>query len=143
VAGKKRLIIGRKGSGKSAICVMLEAFGGNGRFVSLVTPDDTSLDEIRRFELQGLTDELSKALFWRYMLEIQVAKFIVAHAKVAHNKSPVSVRRLERFLKENHEIADPKQHGQFWRGIQRLRSLSLGAFGAQVSDLRKSVLDCC
>jgi hypothetical protein len=133
LSGKKRLIIGRKGSGKSAICVTLEEFGGDGNVVSLVTPDDTSHDEIRRFELQGLTDEMSKALFWRYMLEIQVAKYIVAHANDAHGRVPTSVRRLKRFLKENQELVDPKVHSQFWKGIERLRSLSLGAFGAKIS----------
>jgi|HubBroStandDraft_3_1064219.scaffolds.fasta_scaffold10505_1 hypothetical protein len=133
LSGKKRLIIGRKGSGKSAICVTLAAFGGDGYSVSLVTPDDTSLDEIRRFELQGLTDQLAKALFWRYVLEIQVAKLVVAHAKSSHGKTPKSVRQLEKFLKENNEAADPKLHTPFWKGIERLKSLSLGAFGAKIS----------
>jgi hypothetical protein len=133
LSGQKRLLIGRKGSGKSAICVTLAAFGGDGYVVSLVTPDDTSLDEIRRFELQGLTDEMAKSLFWRYMLEIQVAKFVVAHSEAAHPKTPTSVRRLGKFLKQNHETADPKFHNQFWKGIQRLKTLSIGAFGVKVS----------
>jgi hypothetical protein len=133
LAGQKRLIIGRKGSGKSAICVTLAAYGADGNVVSLVTPDSTSLDEIRRFELQGLTGEMAKALFWRYMLEIQVAKYVVAHAKAAHNRAPRSVTKLQKFLKANHEIADPKLHGPFWKGIERLKTLSLGAFGASVS----------
>src|SRR2546421_11493745 len=51
VSGRKRLVIGRKGAGKSAICVMLARHNHN---VSLVTPDEISADEIRLFELPGI-----------------------------------------------------------------------------------------
>lgn len=133
LAGKKQLIIGRKGSGKSAICMTLAA-NGHGYVASLVTPDAMSLDEIRRFELQGVTYQMAKSLFWRYMLGLQAAKYVVAHARSHHRKSiPDSVDQLRKFLVANDQNDDPHFHEQFWRSIQRLKSLSLGAFGVKVS----------
>ena len=133
LTGKKQLIIGRKGSGKSAICMTL-ASNGHGYLTSLVTPDAMSLDEIRRFELQGITAAMAKSLFWRYILGIQTAKFVVAHAASDHRKSKLeSVDKLRKFLLANGQNDDLHFHEQFWRSIQRLKSLSLGAFGVKVS----------
>jgi len=133
VEGRKRLIIGRKGSGKSAICMTLASAGVAGYVTSLVTPDAMSLDEIRRFELQGVTDVIAKSLFWRYVLSLQVAKHLVSHAAAAHRRSVPAVGVLRKFLTANGQSIDPKLHEQFWRAIQRLKSLSLGAFGANLS----------
>ena len=57
LSGRKSLIIGRKGSGKSAICRQLAAEGGYPGSTALITPDDAAGDEIRRFELQGVTGD--------------------------------------------------------------------------------------
>jgi predicted AAA+ superfamily ATPase len=46
---RKHLIIGRKGSGKSAICRTLLASPDDSVSISLVTPDEVSADEMRRF----------------------------------------------------------------------------------------------
>ena len=56
-SGRKNLIIGRKGSGKSAICMWLTTAAEHAGRTCLVTPDDAAGEEIRRFELQGLTGE--------------------------------------------------------------------------------------
>ena len=134
--GDKRLIIGRKGSGKSAICVVLsgsETLDASMRVTSLITPDGESLEEIQQFDLQGVPEQTTQSLFWRYVMAIQVAKYIVAHTADAHSKSPTSVKTLQRFLKSNDETPDPKVHREFWQILQRLRSLSLGAFGAKAA----------
>lgn len=62
LSGTKSLIIGRKGSGKSAICLMLQAALSDEKRVSLVTPDEISADEIRRFQLPGIQPSQSKQL---------------------------------------------------------------------------------
>src|SRR5260370_3254498 len=49
--GNKTLFIGRKGSGKSAICLMLhKSLAQEGR-AALITPDEISAEEIRSFSL--------------------------------------------------------------------------------------------
>lgn len=137
LSGRKHLIIGRKGSGKSAICMTLAAGRAGDAFaeVSLVTPDEISAEEIRRFELDGITPEQSKALLWRYVFAVQIAKCVVAHADSPQHQGrpPDSVGALRRFLLANGEVDDPRLHERFWKAIQRIKSsLSLEAFGFKV-----------
>ncbi|MFM9682998.1 hypothetical protein ACKI1N_47455, partial [Streptomyces brasiliscabiei] len=49
LSGRKMLIIGRKGSGKSAVCMQLMADGEGGHpgGKALVTPDEAAGEEIR------------------------------------------------------------------------------------------------
>jgi hypothetical protein len=136
LSGRKRLIIGRKGSGKSAISMTLAAARDTQFTSSRVVPDYISKDALRQFELQGVTDEASKSLFWRYLLVIQVAKHLVAHAMAMHKKStPGSVDAVRKFLADNREGADPHSHENFWKAIQRLQSLSFGAFGTNIAGV--------
>ncbi|WP_327136735.1 hypothetical protein OG585_09145 [Streptomyces sp. NBC_01340] len=143
LSGRKMLIIGRKGSGKSAICMQLMADGPGGHRGGkvLVTPDEAAGEEIRRFELQGLPGDSAKALIWRYVLAVHAARHLVTHAKDAHGKRPDSVKALGRFLKQNGEAADSgrlvERLAQGARGLQT--SLSLEAFGVKASvDLAQS-----
>jgi hypothetical protein len=129
---RKHLIIGRKGSGKSAICRTLVADTDPSLVTALVTPDELSADEIRRFELQGIPPEMAKGLMWRYVLTTQVAKHLVTHAKAHGKHRPASVEALHRFLVANGELDEAKP--KFWQIIQKLKtSLSLEAFGLKAS----------
>ncbi|WP_306309952.1 P-loop ATPase, Sll1717 family [Streptomyces lasiicapitis] len=153
LSGRKMLIIGRKGSGKSAICMRLMEGGahtaggraGGGRAggsqaggALLITPDDAAGDEIRRFELQGLAGDTAKSLIWRYVFAVHAARHLTAHAKDAHGrKEPDSVKALRRFLKQNDEEAVlpggrlGDRLTQSARGLQT--SLSLEAFGVRAA----------
>ncbi|KKD04121.1 P-loop ATPase, Sll1717 family [Streptomyces sp. WM6386] len=145
-SGQKMLIIGRKGSGKSAVCMRLMADGGHDGGRILITPDEAAGEEIRRFELQGLPGDSAKALIWRYVFAVHAARHIVAHAKGAHDGHRLgSVRALGRFLKQNGESPDETPGGgrlgerlaQGARGLQT--SLSLEALGVRASmDLAHS-----
>ncbi|WP_328768630.1 P-loop ATPase, Sll1717 family [Streptomyces sp. NBC_00286] len=132
--GRKMLIIGRKGSGKSAICVTLACDQNLPFHACLVTPDEISADELRRFELPGIRSPLAKELVWRYILAVQTAKYVVAHARDAHSESqPSSVAAVRKFLLENGEADDLNFHEKFWKVIKKLSSsLSLEAFGVKV-----------
>ncbi|MGW2726761.1 P-loop ATPase, Sll1717 family [Streptomyces sp. NPDC001494] len=130
VDGRKMLIIGRKGSGKSAICMQLMADGGEADYPgkALVTPDETAGEEIRRFELAGLPGDSAKALIWRYVFAVHAARHLVAHAKDAHGYKPESVRTLAKFLKQNGEL-EGNRLAQWVTGLRT--SLSLEAFGVK------------
>ncbi|MGW0825553.1 P-loop ATPase, Sll1717 family [Streptomyces sp. NPDC002845] len=140
VAGRKMLIIGRKGSGKSAICMQLMADGGHDGGKALVTPDEAAGEEIRRFELQGLPGDSAKALIWRYVFAVHAARHLVTHVKDAHGRKPDSVKALSRFLKQNGELSGERlgdRLAQEARGLQT--SLALEAFGVKASvDLAQS-----
>ncbi|GAB2927350.1 P-loop ATPase, Sll1717 family [Streptomyces mayteni] len=127
LSGRKMLIIGRKGSGKSAIRMHLMADGVHPGGKILITPDDAAGDEIRRFELQGLAADSAKSLIWRYVFAVHAARHLVAHAKEAHGRRPDSVKSLHRFLKHNDELPSITRLTQGARGLQT--TLSLEAFG--------------
>jgi hypothetical protein len=134
LSGRKSLIIGRKGSGKSAICRQLAAEGGYPGSTALITPDDAAGDEIRRFELQGVTGDTAKSLIWRYVFAVHAARHLSAHAdepECGHGKAPGSVRALRAFLKANGELEDQQLRDRLLRGALALQaaSLSLKAFG--------------
>ncbi|MCX5361723.1 hypothetical protein OG864_23720 [Streptomyces sp. NBC_00124] len=146
LSGRKMLIIGRKGSGKSAVCMRLMADAGHDGGTVLITPDEAAGEEIRRFELQGLPGDSAKALIWRYVFAVHAARHIVAHAKGAHGGHRLdSVKALGRFLKQNGESVDATPGGgrlgerlaQGARGLQT--SFSLEAFGVKAGmDLAQS-----
>jgi hypothetical protein len=130
LTGRKTLIIGRKGSGKSAICRRLASEdGGYGGATILITPDDAAGDEIRRFELQGLTADTAKSLIWRYVFAVHAARHLVAHAR--KRRPPAAVRALRKFLKANDEGGDERLYDDLRRGTRGLQaaSLALNAFG--------------
>ncbi len=133
LTGRKSLIIGRKGSGKSAICRQLTIEGGYEGSAALITPDDAAGDEIRRFELQGVTGDTAKSLIWRYVFAVHAARHLSAHAdEPGHGKVPGSVRALRAFLRANGEMDDQHLYDRLLRGVRALQSasLSLKAFGA-------------
>jgi hypothetical protein len=142
LSGRKTLIIGRKGSGKSAICARLTIDGVRRSATILITPDDAAGSEIRRFELQGLTNETAKSVVWRYVFAVQAGRHIVDHAKAEHGRRlPVTVRALRRFLKDNGELAgSDRLYDRVVTGARGLQStLSLEAFGFKASvDLKTS-----
>jgi hypothetical protein len=133
--GRKSLIIGRKGSGKSAICMRLLAERASSTGAYLITPDDAAGEELRRFELQGVTDQTAKSLVWRYVFLIQTARHLVAHAKGAHGrKTPASLRSLRAFLLGNRELEEERLYERLLNGASGLRgSISLEAFGAKAA----------
>ncbi|MGW7256914.1 P-loop ATPase, Sll1717 family [Streptomyces sp. NPDC054834] len=132
VDGRKMLIIGRKGAGKSAICMQLMADGGDHAGKVLVTPDETAGEEIRRFELQGLPGDSARALMWRYVFAVHAARHLVAHAKDAHGRRSDSVTALAKFLKQNGELAGDRLGARLARSARGLQtSLSLEAFGVK------------
>ncbi|MFI9786446.1 P-loop ATPase, Sll1717 family [Kitasatospora sp. NPDC051984] len=134
--GRKSLIIGRKGSGKSAICRQLSTPDGHQGASVLVTPDDAAGDEIRRFELQGVTADTAKSMIWRYVFAIHAARHLTAHARIAHGRRvPPSVRALRSFLRDSGESEEAGLYDRLRRGVRGLQSanLSLKAFGVEAA----------
>ncbi|MGI5398783.1 P-loop ATPase, Sll1717 family [Streptomyces sp. CA-135486] len=135
LSGRKILVIGRKGVGKSAICMRLTMGGERHGGTVLLTPDDAAGDEIRRFELQGLTGRTAKSLIWRYVIAVHAARHVIAHAREQHGRRlPASVRALEKFLKANGEAGEARLYDRLASGTRGLQtSLSLEAFGVKAS----------
>ncbi|MFI0542685.1 hypothetical protein ACH3VS_27810 [Streptomyces sp. WSLK1-3] len=99
VSGRKMLVTGRKGVGKSATCVRLAFAGVHSGGTALIGPDDTAGEEIRQFELTGLAGDHAKALMWRYVFALRAAQYLVRHAAEHSGRTPASVKALRSFLK--------------------------------------------
>lgn len=135
-SGRKRLVIGRKGSGKSAVCIMLHNHLCQGAYSTIITPDAISADEIRRFELLGIDSQQSKKLVWRYIFLVSVCKFLLSVEKSKikdEEKWRNGIKEIRKFLIENHEVDDLTFKENFWRIINRISAkLNLSAFGQGV-----------
>lgn len=131
--GNKTLVIGRKGSGKSALCLMLNKQLCNEASASIVTPDAISAEEIRRFELLGINEQQSKKLVWRYVFLTQICKFLVGVARQKWGNDlrwPEGIKKIRQFLVDNREVDDLSFQEKFWKIINRINaSLTFGAFG--------------
>ncbi|MGC5344878.1 P-loop ATPase, Sll1717 family [Streptomyces sp. DT171] len=135
--GRKSLVIGRKGAGKSAIWAQLARGGVHPGPTAPIAPDETAGDEIRRFDLQGLMSDTAKSLIWRYLFAVQAARHVVTHALHGHGHTlrlPATVRALRDFLKENGEDAEARLADRLKQGSSRLQSatLSLKMFGFEI-----------
>jgi energy-coupling factor transporter ATP-binding protein EcfA2 len=135
LAGRKTLFVGRKGSGKSAICLVLHGALSKDNRVALITPDEISAEEIRRFALAGISPESSKELIWRYVFAVQIAKFLLLRAK--EHKKDVAIHKyvnsIRRFLIDNNEIEDLSVASRFWKTVEQLKGkLSFEAFSVKV-----------
>ena len=111
LARRKHVVTGGQGSGKSAICRELAANGAGDVAVVLVTPGEVPREELGRTEAQGAAAGVSAELLWRYVLGVEVARHVVAHAADKHGgQVPRSVEALRRFLADNGEEASLRAH---------------------------------
>jgi hypothetical protein len=141
--GRKALVIGRKGVGKSAICVRLASEPDGAGAVELVTAADIAGEELRAFELTGLPGDQAKSLLWRYVFAVRAAQYLVGHAEQHGGRASEAVKALKAFMKANRELfGDPRTAGGFGRWLQGLSgSLSLEAFGVKATaDFAQQVL---
>ncbi|MBW4670294.1 MAG: ATP-binding protein [Cyanomargarita calcarea GSE-NOS-MK-12-04C] len=142
---KKSLVIGRKGSGKSALCLMLkkELSLEEKTYVCLVTPDAISADEIRQFQMSGVNEQQSKKLIWKYIFLVQICKFLLEVARnhndwesssdnsdwSVENDLSHTLNKIRSFLVENNEVDDLNFQEKFWSIINRIQTkITLKAF---------------
>lgn len=107
--GERELVVGRKGSGKSALCLSLKsALETEGRSVVLVTPKLLSVPKIQQLKVNSISREESYVLSWKYVLLVKISFELIALIEKlnleieGHNKS--LLRDVKKFLSENGEI---------------------------------------
>ncbi|GGS35640.1 P-loop ATPase, Sll1717 family [Actinokineospora fastidiosa] len=133
VSGRKNLVVGRKGTGKSAICVRLSKGDLVAGQTRVITPDDAAGAELDRFQLAGLTAPTAKSLIWRYVFAVHAARYLVHHHRDAGRRRPKAVAVLDRFLRDNGELEDLDLYDRIAQASRGLSShFSLEAFGLKV-----------
>lgn len=107
--GERELVVGRKGSGKSALCLALKsALENEERSVVLVTPKLLSVPKIQQLKVNSISREESYVLSWKYVLLVKISFELIELVEKlnleieGHNKG--LLREIKKFLFENGEI---------------------------------------
>jgi energy-coupling factor transporter ATP-binding protein EcfA2 len=132
--GKRELVIGRKGSGKSALCLTLKnTLEGDGRNTVLVTPKSLSLPKIQQLKVNSISKEEAYILSWKYVLLVKVAIEILSITKQLKSpmvgRSKILLAEIDFFLTANGEMQK-----SIWQKDVRLLSpfSGLSKFSAKV-----------
>lgn len=88
--GRRELVIGRKGSGKSAICLMLiNALRLENITASLITPRYLSQNQISELRKVSINRDEAHILIWKHVLLTSIAKSLLS----LHKSNPIRVNR--------------------------------------------------
>lgn len=128
----RELIIGRKGAGKSAICLMLKnALESEGVTTILVTPDSLSQHKIEQLKTSSINKDETYVLSWEYILLITVAKEVVRHSKkIKSGEAKKKLKSVRTFLVNNDEI-DKTFFDKISKKATALSKFSVKAYGIE------------
>lgn len=134
--GQRELMIGRKGSGKSAICLMLKkAFESESTTTILATPKSLSQPKIRQLKSSSINQDESYILGWKYalltMIGLEIVKIVEVNQTLNLNKKgKQQLKRVKKFLAENGEI-EKSFSQKLAGGANILSKISVKAFGVE------------
>lgn len=125
---RNECILGRKGSGKTALFTQMPSLAPKGFIVSTKTPGNI-WETLRKQEDTGIPNrDAAFVSAWTYVLSLLVAQAIVDSKVSFHEETRTSLLPVRRFLEENFPTgASPIQAARSF--IKRIRSMSLSAFG--------------
>jgi len=107
---EKTIIIGRKGSGKSAIFRFLKHQGNmDSTTMSFFEPDDASQENFQSLLPADFTEQAAKNLIWKRLFLTLIAQYVVEVARKhwdSDKKLPEQVKKIREFLVENDEATD-------------------------------------
>ncbi len=101
--GKKHLVLGRKGAGKTAVCLKLyDYLSKQGARASLITPRDLQKFRNAMLEKVGLNSAESALLAWKYVFLVQLAEYLLEDAKSVYGSNylswPEPARQIRNFI---------------------------------------------
>jgi hypothetical protein len=139
---RKILVVGRKGSGKSAIYLALqERFKGQAHGLNLNNYPWSIHKELRD---ESGSDDYTYANTWLYMILVELAKHILRYSepkkyrlldkKWWRLRFDANLRRLKRFLKQNYGTLAPSFGELLVNRARNIRSLDIKGFSAASQD---------
>ncbi len=131
----RELVIGRKGSGKSAICLMLQkVFKDEGFNVIFLSPESLSKHKIEQLLASSISNDEAYIHIWRYVILIAIGKDILNNIEnlqdVDYDKK--NIKEIYKFLIKNEEI-EKNAIGKFVDRSPILSNFSLKLFGIEGS----------
>lgn len=135
--GKKHLVLGRKGAGKTAVCIKLyDYLDSLGAQVSLISPRDLQKFKMSMLEKGSLNSSESTLLAWKYVFLVQISEYLLEDAKslYGHNSLswPEPLRQVRRFL-VNYEGEKTGWLQNTFKIISRIRNIGVKLPVAEIS----------
>jgi hypothetical protein len=126
VSGKRTHVIGRKGSGKSAIFAQLTAIDDGHNLVELVTPDQYSWAALRAYKEEVLSTEQAYKNAWSYTLAAVIALALDGGGVEYSQEARQSFNAAHQFIGDNFSGG---RIAPVTKRLSRLRSLNFQALG--------------
>ncbi|MCI0625148.1 MAG: hypothetical protein L0387_26480 [Acidobacteria bacterium] len=145
--GERNLVLGRKGSGKTAVCLRLyKELEQKGSRVSLITPRDLSRFRVSLLEKGSLNSAESSLLSWKLVFFVELGSYILGEATAKYGANyltwPENIRKVRGFLVEN-----SSQHANWidktFNIIRGIKKIGIASFETEVdpSAISHQVVD--
>lgn len=142
LSGRYTLMLGRKGSGKSAVFTQLERLyveAGRELVLRRLTPDEYAWSAFRRYTEYGLLPQQAHTNAWKYTIAVEVAAAITSLEHIWPDVATgEAVGALRRFVADNyHGSVDlARSAGTLLRGLSELNLSALGIVSIGVKGSR-------
>jgi hypothetical protein len=139
--GRRTQLLGRKGSGKSALFrqIPLLASALNPRpLVKQLTPDQYSWSTLRQYREQGLSADHAHTNAWKFTLIVEATIELLGTDNRWTGEARSAIRTLEKFLKDNFGKVNPDLESTASSILKGLNSFNLSAFGFGLGIGRES-----
>lgn len=139
----KTIVLGNRGSGKSAIFQMIAARSRrqkNSHVIELA-PEDYSYELLRKSMLSETEGSWAKlgayAVAWKYLIYILVMKSISKDADRVDKKRALG--RISRYIRDNHEFGQHSKLSALISYLKRLEGIKIGQYeaGLKTRELEK------
>ena len=142
-SGAKTIILGNRGSGKSAIFQMLAVRARRVRnsHVIALAPEDYSYELLQRSLVTEAAGSWAKvgayAAAWKYMLYVLVMKALAKDAERVGKRDPIG--RIARYVRDNHQLGQYSTLSALVSYLKRLEGLKIGPLeaGIKTRELEK------
>lgn len=131
-SGRRNQLLGRKGSGKSALFRQIPRITMNlttRPIVGLLTPNQYAWAALRSYEEQGLSTEQAHTNAWKFTLIVEAVAALTSSDQKWTGAAKEAIDILSKFLKDNFGRVDPGLLNSATSIVKGLSSFNLSAFG--------------
>jgi hypothetical protein len=135
---QREVVIGRKGAGKSAICLMLKkAFDSESVTTILITPKALSQQKLEQLKTSSINPDESYVLSWKYALLVTIGLKVLELARRPKGLKQVkevkrNFKHIRKFLADNDEIEKTFVE-KATKGASIFSKFSIKAYGVEGS----------
>lgn len=133
--GRKTQILGRKGSGKSALFTQIPTLAHRinpDTSVVLITPDNYAWSALKQYREQGLLIEHAHTNAWKFTLIVEAASALLESEKKWEGDAKEAMNVLRSFLKDNFGDLNTGVLRSAASILKGLSSFNLSAFGFEI-----------